>query len=216
MPLRSTILLSEAEKAEPHSNSLPQAPCTAHALRTALRHESGNSEGSVLDCVTAEEQTGIVYATVHACPDFYQKTIRGRGTTCWKVQNDNSDISIVKDSRKNQGRVYASMFLRRVEDIDGVGHTRRSQDQLAPLSQLRLIHIARSLDGFKSRGELLGAYHDALCGAYWSPCSTFSQCCSFITLQDIIIFARQESFTATSALTTFSLANMVHHRKIVA
>ena len=179
MPLRSTILLSEAEKAEPHSNSLPQAPCTAHALRTTMRHESGNSEGSVLDCVTAEEQTGIVYATVHACPDFYQKTIRGRGTTCWMVPHDDSDISIVKDSRKDLGRVHESTLFKMV---DGVGHMRRPQDRFAPLSQLRLIDIARSLDGFKSRRELLSAYHDALCGAFRSICSTSSQCRSFITL----------------------------------
>ena len=180
MPLRSTILLSEAEKAEPHSDNMPQAPCTARASRTAMRHElSGNSEGSVIDCATIEEQSEIAYAMVYACPDFYQKTILGRGTTCWMVHHDDSDISIVKDNRKELGRVHESTFFKMV---DGVGHMRRPQDRFAPLSQLRLIDIARSLDGFKSRGELLSAYHDALCGAYRSICSTSSQCCSFITL----------------------------------
>ena len=179
MSLRNTVLLSRGEKAEPHTDNLPQAPRTTHASRTAMRHESGNSEGSVIDCATVEEQSEIAYAMVYACPDFYRKTIRGRGTTCWMVHHDDSDISIVKDGRKDLGRVHESTFFKMV---DGVGYMRRPQDRFAPLSQLRLIDIARSLDGFKSRGELISAYNDALCGAFRSICLTSSQCRSFITL----------------------------------
>ncbi len=80
------------------------------------------------------------------------------------------------------------------------------QDRLALLSQLRRVDIAtmtekmaaffrdrelcrvvleyygRSLEGFESRGELLRAYHDALCGAWLLTCLTFGQCCSFMII----------------------------------
>ncbi|KJA22611.1 hypothetical protein HYPSUDRAFT_125198, partial [Hypholoma sublateritium FD-334 SS-4] len=130
----------------------------------------------------------VVYTMVHVRPVFYRRTIRGRGTTCWMVQNDEGDIFIVKDGWKALNRVHESTFLEKAENADGVGQMRGFQNRLALLSELRLINVnemsakmakvfhdrelsrvildyyGRSLEGFKSRGELLGAYHDALCG----------------------------------------------------
>ena len=134
----------------------------------------------------------VVYTMVHARPVFYRRTIRGRGTTCWMVQNKRGDIFIVKDGWTALGRFHESAFLKMVEGVDGVGQMLGYQDGLAVLSELRLINIkemtanmkeffhdrelcrvvleyyGRSLEGFKSRGELLVAYHDALCGMCFS------------------------------------------------
>ena len=146
----------------------------------------------------------VVYTMVHVRPVFYRRTIRGRGTTCWMVQNDEGDIFIVKDGWKALDRVHESTFLEIAENTDGVGQMRGFQNRLALLSQLRLINVddmsaemakvfrdrelcrvildyyGRSLEGFKSRGELLGAYHDALCGVYQSDC--FCRQCRLLLL----------------------------------
>ncbi len=83
----------------------------------------------------------VVYTLVHERPVFYRRTIRGRGTTCWMVQNEDGDIFIVKDGWKALGRVHESEFLKMVEGIDGVGQMLGYQDRLAVLSELRLIDL---------------------------------------------------------------------------
>ena len=166
----------------------------------------------------------VVYTMVHARPVFYRRTIRGRGTTCWMVQNKRGEIFIVKDGWKALGRVHESAFLKMVEDVDGVGQMRGYQDRLALLSELRLINIkemtvemkaiyhdrelcrvvleyyGRSLEGFRSRGELLAAYHDALCGMFF-----FVRRCyrSSPISQDIRIFMKEASFTEMSVSITY-------------
>ncbi len=85
----------------------------------------------MLDYVTVEDQSGIVYTMVHARLDCYRKTIRGRGTTCWTVQKADRGIFIVKNSRKNLGRVDELTFLKMAEDIDSVGQMRVCRNRLA-------------------------------------------------------------------------------------
>ncbi len=177
----------------------------------------------------------VVYTLVHERPVFYRRTIRGRGTTCWMVQNDDGDIFIVKDGWKALGRVHESAYLKMVEGIDGVGQMRGYQDRLAVLSELRLIDLenmtvemkdfyhdrelcrvvleyyGRSLEGFRSRGELLAAYHDALCGMCFSTFFLVCRCyCSSPISQDTRIFMKEAFFTEISVSITYLSENQAN------
>ncbi len=130
----------------------------------------------------------VRYTMVHERPVFYQMTIRGRGTTCWMVKNDDDENFIVKDAWKALDRVPESVFLGKTADLPGVGKMRGSEPSMVKLSTLRLIDVGSmsaeiapffhdrelhrvvldcygpSLEGSKSKLELLYAYHDALLG----------------------------------------------------
>ncbi len=99
--------------------------CSVHCLWEAnvvgfdptIYYENGKRRVRSVDLDGNE----VIYTMVHARPVFYRETIRGRGTTCWTVQNDDGDTFLVKDGWKAPGRVHESAFLKLVKDLDGVG-----------------------------------------------------------------------------------------------
>ena len=171
----------------------------------------------------------VRHTMVHERPVFYRRTIRGRGTTCWMVKNDEDDIFIVKDGWKALDRVPESSLLEKTTDLPGVGKMRGSEPSMVKLSTLRLIDVGSmspemapffqdrelhrvvlhcygpSLEGFKSKLELLYAYHDALLGMS-SAIVSLVDVMSLIsfTFQDTRRFIKGASFTAISASTIFS------------
>ncbi|KAF8953523.1 hypothetical protein BDZ97DRAFT_1872005 [Flammula alnicola] len=116
-------------------------------------------------------------------PIFYRRTIRGRGTCCWKAKDDEGKVVLVKDAWRSRGRTAEWKLLEAVKGLAGVGQMIAYEDNddqhISTLrgitvfvegfcdrtfSRLILEYYGPPIEGFETPQDLLFACHDAIAG----------------------------------------------------
>jgi hypothetical protein len=121
----------------------------------------------------------VAYEICKAKPQFLRRAIRGRGTCCWRVQDADGKILLVKEGWRSRSRISEVEFLRAARGLRGVGQMIAYQEG-GCISDLRgysdskfrdrtwswitLEAYGKPIHKFKSRKGLLIALRDAITG----------------------------------------------------
>ncbi|KAF8971763.1 hypothetical protein BDZ97DRAFT_2025280 [Flammula alnicola] len=116
-------------------------------------------------------------------PIFYRRTIRGRGTCCWKSKDDEGKVVLVKDAWRSRGRTAEWKLLEAIKGLAGVGQMIAYEDNddqhISTLrgitvflegfcdrtfSRLILEYYGPPIEDFENPQDLLFAYRDAIAG----------------------------------------------------
>lgn len=157
-------------------------------------------------------------------PFFFQRTLRGRATVCWKVIIEGR-VCVVKDIWQATSRTPEYELLEDVRGMDGVGQLVAYDDRVErTVSDLRknlgldllvgdillsdrafrrviLECYGSPIDNFHSRSELLHAFHDAVSGTSTFTGLSYS---SHTLPQVIAIYGGREFFIEMSVFGIFS------------
>ncbi|KAF8956463.1 hypothetical protein BDZ97DRAFT_1851662 [Flammula alnicola] len=136
----------------------------------------------VLETVDADKNP-VTLTLEPVKPIFYRRTIRGRGTCCWKAKDDEGKVVLVKDAWRSRGRTAEWKLLEAVKGLAGVGQMIAYEDNddqhISTLrgitvflegfcdrtfSRLILEYYGPPIEGFETPQDLLFAYRDAIAG----------------------------------------------------
>jgi hypothetical protein len=182
----------------------------------------------------------IAYEICKAKPQFLRRAIRGRGTCCWRVQDADGKILLVKEGWRSRSRISEVEFLRAARGLRGVGQMIAYQEGgcISDLrgysdskfrdrtwSRITLEAYGKPIHKFKSRKGLL-ILRDAITGELQcSGCTIlFHECSSFIGHENLwnasilhrdvsinnILLAHRKEISELSLIWTLLSSSTVH------
>jgi serine/threonine protein kinase len=136
---------------------------------------------------TFDQNEEVIQYTLSKRPAlFYRRTIRGRGTICWRAKDKENRAIIIKDAWRSKDRNPEWELLKDVKGLEGVGQMvgweerglttaklRRFDEEMLSIfldfrdrmfCRITMEAYGGTIDHFKSREELLYAFRDAVAG----------------------------------------------------